>query len=173
MREIRVHGQSRRYIHTRVGVGGRMDTLQCAILLAKFDRFEWEVEQRLQIGAKYNELLGNRIRKMVQRPDRTSVFAQYTVYVDNREEVQRYLKELDIPTAVHYPVPIPHQTAYAQFAVGAHYPVACDMAKGVMSLPMCPYLDPESQMRAAEAILLSAGSGSQPAAQASANEAVV
>ena len=56
-KEIRVHGQSARYVHTRVGVGGRMDTLQCAIVLAKLERFDWEIEQRIKIGQRYTDLL--------------------------------------------------------------------------------------------------------------------
>jgi UDP-2-acetamido-2-deoxy-ribo-hexuluronate aminotransferase len=76
-REIRVHGQSQRYVHTRVGVGGRMDTLQCAIVLAKLDRFDWEVEQRLAIGRRYNDLMDQHgIRRIAQRDERTSVFAR-------------------------------------------------------------------------------------------------
>src|SRR4051812_22567070 len=82
MREIRVHGQSGRYVHTRIGVGGRMDTLQCAIVLAKLERFEWEVEQRIRLGDHYNELFGNRIDRIRQRPDRTSVYAQYTIRLE-------------------------------------------------------------------------------------------
>jgi UDP-2-acetamido-2-deoxy-ribo-hexuluronate aminotransferase len=88
MREIRVHGQERRYVHTRIGVGGRMDTLQCAVVLGKLERFEWEVEQRLKIGARYNQLFAGKVSTVTQRPDRTSVFAQYTVFVENREQVQ-------------------------------------------------------------------------------------
>ncbi len=75
-REIRVHGQARRYVHTRVGVGGRMDTLQCAIVLAKLERFDWEIARRLAIGARYNDLCDEAgIKRVTQRPDRTSVFA--------------------------------------------------------------------------------------------------
>ena len=73
-REIRVHGQSARYQHTRVGVGGRMDTLQCAIVLGKLGRFEWELEQRAAIGARYDALLDAAgIERIAVRPDRTSV----------------------------------------------------------------------------------------------------
>ena len=112
MREIRVHGQSKRYVHTRVGVGGRMDTLQCAIVLAKLERFDWEVEQRIKNGKQYNELFYGKIKTVTQREDRTSVFAQYTVLVENREEIQESLKDKSIPTAVHYPVSMHLQPAY-------------------------------------------------------------
>src|SRR5687767_8791492 len=108
-REIRVHGQSKRYTHTRVGLGGRMDTLQCAIVLAKLERFDWEVAQRLAIGARYNELLAGRLPVVAQRPDRDSMFAQYTVFVDDRAAVQARLAARGIPTAVHYPLPLNEQ----------------------------------------------------------------
>ena len=92
MREIRVHGQSQRYVHTRVGVGGRMDTLQCAVVLAKFERFEWEVQQRMEIGEFYNQLIDRAgILRIKQRHDRSSVFAQYTIIVPEREELQKRL----------------------------------------------------------------------------------
>jgi UDP-2-acetamido-2-deoxy-ribo-hexuluronate aminotransferase len=153
MREIRVHGQSQRYIHSRIGVGGRMDTLQCAIVLAKLERFEWEVEQRRKIGELYNELLGNRIQRIHQRPDRTSVFAQYTISLENRDAVQAALTRQSIPTAIHYPLPIPLQSAYAQFFRLAQCRVSADMAKKVMSLPMGPYMETDSVTRVADSVL--------------------
>ena len=156
MREIRVHGQSQRYVHSRIGVGGRMDTLQCAVVLAKLEQFEWELEQRLAIGARYNELFSGRVRTVAQRPDRTSVFAQYTVMVENREAVQVFLRELNIPTAVHYPIPIPLQPAYMEPSAAAYFPIAQQRAKEVMSLPMGPYLARGSQTRIVEAVLLAA-----------------
>jgi len=136
MREIRVHGQSKRYVHTRVGVGGRMDTLQCAIVLAKLDRFDWEVEQRIKIGTEYNKLLTGKVKTVTQRPDRTSVFAQYTVFVENRGNVQATLKDKDIPTTVHYPVPMHIQPAYAHFCCPECCPESLKAAEKVMSLPM-------------------------------------
>jgi UDP-2-acetamido-2-deoxy-ribo-hexuluronate aminotransferase len=137
IREIRVHGQSKRYVHTRIGVGGRMDTLQCAIVLAKFERFEWEVEQRQKIGARYNEMLGQHgITSIIQRPDRTCVFAQYTVMVDDRETCQKILREAGIPTAVHYPVPINEQPYYKGLCCPDCTPQASAVSKRVMSLPM-------------------------------------
>jgi UDP-2-acetamido-2-deoxy-ribo-hexuluronate aminotransferase len=140
-REIRVHGQSARYVHTRVGLGGRMDTLQCAIVLAKVEQFDWEVAKRLEIGALYNsklEKLG--IKTVTQRADRNSVFAQYTVLVETREAVQGKLKDVGIPTAVHYPIPLNLQPAYAHLCCPDCTPTAAQTARKVMSLPMHAYL---------------------------------
>ena len=135
-REIRVHGQSKRYTHTRIGVGGRMDTLQCAIVLAKLERFEWEVQQRMALGARYNALCDEAgIVRIQQKPGRTSVFAQYTVRVPNRTEVQARLQAAGIPTAVHYPIPMNQQPAYQGLCDRAT-PVADQLAQEVMSLPM-------------------------------------
>ena len=147
-REIRVHGQSKRYTHTRLGVGGRMDTLQCAVLLGKLERFEWEVEQRLAIGARYNALLDDcRISRVQQRVDRDSMFAQYTVLVDGRPMVQARLQEAGIPTAVHYPVPLNAQPAYRDLCCPDCTPNAATLALRVLSLPMHPYLAPQEQQR--------------------------
>lgn len=156
-REIRVHGQSRRYVHTRIGVGGRMDTLQCAIVLAKLERFDWEVEQRIAIGRRYNELMDEAgIVCITQRPDRTSVFAQYTILLDDREAVQSSLSAQNIPTAIHYPVPLDQQPAYADCCKGGPTPVAGNLAKRVMSLPMGADLDAANQLTIAK--LIAAGS---------------
>ncbi len=140
-REIRVHGQSKRYVHTRVGVGGRMDTIQCAIVLAKLDRFNWEVQQRIEIGHRYNELMdGAGIKRVQQRPDRTSVFAQYTVFVEDRHALQGKLAEEGIPTAVHYPIPLNQQEAYKGQS-GTNLTSTSQVIAGkVMSLPMGPML---------------------------------
>lgn len=147
MREIRVHGQERRYVHTRVGVGGRMDTLQCAIILAKLKRFDWEVEQRLKIGARYNELLAGTVPVVTQRPDRTSIFAQYTVYVEKRDEVQEALRQAGIPTAVHYPVPLNEQPAYRHLCCPDCAVISQQRARQVMSLPMSADLSDEDMQR--------------------------
>lgn len=154
-REIRVHGQEKRYVHTRIGVGGRMDTLQCAVLLAKLERFEWEVVQRQRIGQYYNELLGqSEISITPVRTDRTSVYGQYTVQVTNRELLQERLKTLGIPTAVHYPVPLNEQPAYKHLCCLDCTPVAHQAAKRVLSLPMSPDLSPENQTKIVKALLL-------------------
>lgn len=160
MREIRVHGQSRRYVHTRIGVGGRMDTLQCAIVLAKLERFEWEIEQRQRAAACYDDLLAGTLAgvpaDMLEpvgcKPDRTSVYAQYTVLVPQRERLQQVLHAAGIPTSVHYPVPIDRQPAYAHWASPGGCPVAASLAHEVLSLPMGPYLDRPSAHRVVQAL---------------------
>jgi len=145
-REIRVHGQSQRYVHTRVGVGGRMDTIQCAVVLAKFERFDWEVKQRQLIGQRYNELLAAaNIDLVTLRPDRTSVYAQYTVLVSDRDEMQKRLSEVGVPTAVHYPVPLNEQPVYKHLCCPDCTPIAKNMAMRVMSLPMSPDLSVKDQ----------------------------
>ena len=145
-REIRVHGQSKRYVHTRIGVGGRMDTIQCAIVLAKLERFDWEVEQRLKIGKKYNDLFDSiGIKRIHQSDDRTSVFAQYTVFLSDREMAQGFLEAEGIPTAIHYPIPLNEQPAYRDLCCPDCTPIASSLAKSVLSLPMGPYLDEVAQ----------------------------
>jgi UDP-2-acetamido-2-deoxy-ribo-hexuluronate aminotransferase len=157
MREIRVHGQSRRYVHTRVGVGGRMDTLQCAVVLAKLPRFEWELEQRRRLAERYAVILGDRVETVRVRPGRSSAFAQYTVMVDDRDRVRKYLTDLGIPVAVHYPVPIPQQPAYAAVSLDAHCPVASRAAERVLSLPMSPYLEESSVAFIGDSLLAATG----------------
>jgi UDP-2-acetamido-2-deoxy-ribo-hexuluronate aminotransferase len=154
-REIRVHGQSARYMHTRVGVGGRMDTLQCAIVLAKLERFDWELERRREIGARYGRLLrdgGALADLLAVRPDRDCVWAQYTVMVNQRERVVESLKAAGIPTAVHYPRPLHHQPAYAADHDVAACPQSVRAARRVLSLPMSADLAEADQERVVEAL---------------------
>ena len=155
-REIRVHGQSARYTHTRLGVGGRMDTLQCAVVLAKLERFEWELERRAQIGARYQLLLDG-IDQVTVRPDRHSVYAQFTVMVDQRDEVQAALKAAGVPTAVHYPKPLNHQPAYARHCCPDCCPVSSGLAARVLSLPMSADLSEADQDRVVAALRAALG----------------
>jgi UDP-2-acetamido-2-deoxy-ribo-hexuluronate aminotransferase len=154
-REIRVHGQSGRYHHTRVGVGGRMDTLQCAVVLAKLPRFAWEVERRLALGARYGQLIeasGAPVQLLAVRPDRDCVWAQYTVMVDNRAAVQAALQAVGIPTAVHYPKPLHHQPAYASGCCPDCNPHSIRAAQRVLSLPMSADLSEVDQDRVVVAL---------------------
>ena len=150
-REIRVHGQSARYTHTRVGVGGRMDTLQCAVVLGKFERFAWELERREAIGARYGRLLEG-IEQVTVRPDRNSVWAQYTVMVDDRAAVQAALQAAGVPTAVHYPKPLNLQPAYAKYGSAEQAPVSQRLAQRVLSLPMSADLGEADQDRVVAAL---------------------
>jgi len=144
-REIRVHGQSKRYVHTRIGVGGRMDTVQCAVILAKLERFDWEVGQRIKIGKRYNQLMDEAgIQRVQQRDDRTSIFAQYTLIADNRDQLQRVLQSAGIPTAIHYPVALNEQTAYKKYNEQI-LKVSGQSATQVLSLPMGPELSGSEQ----------------------------
>jgi UDP-2-acetamido-2-deoxy-ribo-hexuluronate aminotransferase len=153
-REIRVHGQSARYTHTRLGVGGRMDTLQCAVVLAKLERFGWELQRRAELGARYvRRLAGVRgVHLLTVRPDRDSVWGQYTVFVEQRAVVQAALKEAGIPTAVHYPTPLHHQPAYAAHCCPECCPVSLDVAARVLSLPMSADLTEADQDRVIAAL---------------------
>lgn len=141
MRRIRVHGQDRRYHHAILGVNGRMDTLQAAVLLAKLEVFADEVEARRRIADRYGELLRNIVEVPHIEPLNRSVYAQYTVEVERREAVQARLREEGIPTAVHYPVPLHLQPVFAGLDLPpGSFPLAESAAKRVLSLPMHPYL---------------------------------
>jgi UDP-2-acetamido-2-deoxy-ribo-hexuluronate aminotransferase len=155
MRQIRVHGQSRRYHHTRIGVGGRMDTLQCAVLLAKLDTFDWEIQQRMDVGEVYRELFKEiySVKTITVPQDRTCVWAQFTILVENRQTIIEKLKVAGIPTAVHYPKLLHQQPAYlSNSRVNGDLNNASEAATQVVSLPMHPYLDMTTQKKVALAI---------------------
>lgn len=151
MREIRVHGQSKRYFHTRVGVGGRMDTLQCAVVLGKLSRFDWEIERRIALGARYQQALTTvaGLEPMVVRDDRTSVHGQFTVRAaaGKRDMFLQRLSSAEIPYAIHYPTPIDHQPAYSQYASEEGCAQSVAAAGAVFSLPMSADLTEADQDR--------------------------
>lgn len=153
MQQIRVHGQDRRYHHAVLGINGRMDTLQAAVLLAKLEVFAEEVAARTRIASRYGELLGDAVVTPYVETHNTSVYAQYTVQVDNREAVRKILQEEGIPTAVHYPIPLHRQPVFAglNLAEGS-FPAAEFAAKRVLSLPMHPYLTDEEIVRIASSL---------------------
>ncbi len=148
MREIRVHGQEKRYYHTRVGVGGRMDTLQCAVVLAKLDSFDWEIEQRVAAGGRYLQLLSSipSVTPLAVRSDRNCVWGQFTIQVNNRDSFLEALKAAGVPTAVHYPVPLHRQPAYQHGCRISGTLTNSDAVAGrVVSLPMHPHIDLATQ----------------------------
>jgi UDP-2-acetamido-2-deoxy-ribo-hexuluronate aminotransferase len=143
MRQVSRHGQDRRYHHIRVGVNGRIDTLQAAVLLAKLPIFDEEVSKRVEIGSRYTELLKGIVGTPFIESYNTCVYAQYTVAADNREHVMAALKKVGVPTAVHYPLPIHQQPAFHESSV--HYVHSERAAMRVLSLPMHPYLEIATQ----------------------------
>jgi UDP-2-acetamido-2-deoxy-ribo-hexuluronate aminotransferase len=151
LRQIRDHGQSGRYEHDIVGLNGRLDTLQAAILLAKLPVFEQEITARARIAARFNQLLGSHVTVPFIESHNTSVYAQYTIQVNNREEVRKQLQQAGIPTAVHYPKPLHQQLAYQQAGNAMNelpsLPVIERLSNTVISLPMHPYLQ-ETQIEA-------------------------
>ena len=166
-REIRVHGQDRRYHHPRLGINGRLDTLQAAVLLSKLDIFDDEVAARARIGACYSQLLADafasapadqRVTTPYIAPDCTSVYAQYTVEVPNRSRVEERMKARGIPTAIHYPVPLHLQPVFAAANQGpGSFPISEAVAARVISLPMHPYLTEEQQRSVVDALVEAVG----------------
>jgi UDP-2-acetamido-2-deoxy-ribo-hexuluronate aminotransferase len=159
MRRVSRHGQARRYFHTDLGVNGRIDTLQAAILLGKWSNFAQEVEARGRIGAAYSRKL--KAAGITTTPQlaagNTSVYAQYTVEVERRAEVQAALQAQGIPTAVHYPTLLCQQPAlrceHSRCSRGCHTPRAQAASEQVMSLPMHPWLSDNDQDRVVDALV--------------------
>lgn len=140
IRQIARHGQDRRYHHVRIGVNSRLDTLQAAILLAKLEIFDDEIKLREKVAKTYDKHLfdiGITSTPKIM-PNNTSVYAQYTLQVDNRDDIQKYLSSVNIPTAVHYPIPLNKQPAVKDKT--SYLPVGDKIATRVISLPMHPYL---------------------------------
>ena len=163
IREISIHGQNKRYSHKQIGLNGRLDTIQAAILLAKLDLFDLEVEKRIKIGSRYTarlQELGILSTPFIS-PENTSVYAQYTIQIKDREKVIENMKSLGIPTSVHYPSLLSEQNAlkdsntnknkflqnifskklYRSFDIKN----AKKVSKNVLSLPMHPFLSEENQ----------------------------
>ncbi len=146
MREIRTHGQKKRYFHTRIGINGRLDTMQCAILIPKLDRFPWELEQRTRLALRYNNAFSG-LPPVIPRlaPERTSSWAQYTLQVQNRDAFQKHLQAQGVPTAVHYPRTMPDQPAYQELGRIMNIETSRKLADVVISLPLYPDMTEEQQ----------------------------
>lgn len=141
------HGQNERYKHKYIGINGRLDAIQAAVLGVKLSHFDDEVEARGRIGKAYSEKLAEcNVVTPVIAEERTSVYAQYSVRVKNRETVSKALNEKGIPTAVHYPMPLHLQEAFAPLGYKkGDFPVSERVSEEIMSLPMSPYLSEEQQ----------------------------
>ena len=178
LHQLRNHGQEARYRHTAIGINGRLDTLQAAVLLAKLDVFDRELIARGETANAYNGALlalqkaGKLLRLPVLRPGRTSPYAQYTIEVENRDAIATLLGKKGVPTAVHYPVPMHRQPVFAAAgkrgsrgrqsgaigdyrhaeAVAGNFPHAEAAAARVLSLPLHPYLSRRELLRVIGAV---------------------
>jgi len=165
MREIREHGQDRRYHHPRIGLNGRLDALQAAVLLAKLPVFDQERCDRVRVANRYKQQLRalDQVVLPYIRPDSTSVYAQFTLQVAQRDAFIESLRTAGIPTAVHYPVPLHLQPAFAELGQGTgSFPVAEHVAGRVVSLPMHPYMQDPEQDRILEAVRKAVSSPADP-----------
>jgi UDP-2-acetamido-2-deoxy-ribo-hexuluronate aminotransferase len=154
MRQIRAHGQSARYHHVRIGLNGRLDTLQAAILLAKLSVFEDELQSRERIAERYGRQLTHAVRTPQVLAGNSSVYAQYTIEVDNRQVIQQTLHAASVPTAGHYPIPLHLQPAFEYLAQGpGSFPHSELAARRVLSLPMHAYLSERDQDKVCAALV--------------------
>ena len=154
MREIRNHGQQSRYQHVRLGFNGRLDTLQAAILLTKLEVFDDEIKRRNRIAREYSSMLDGAFTTPYVESHNLSAWAQYTIEVSNRVQVQERLAAEGIPTAVHYPLPIHLQPVFSYLGLpGGIFPVSENASRVVMSLPMHPYLSTEDIHRVSSSLL--------------------
>lgn len=157
MRAIRTHGGIARHFHPLLGMNGRFDTLQAAILLAKLPHFDSEIKARESIGKRYSELLDGACETPSISPHNTHVFAQYTIRVGNRDELAARLAADGIPTAVYYPKCLHEQPVFSElgYSIG-DFPEAEKASKEVISLPMHPFLTEADQERITSLVLRNA-----------------
>jgi dTDP-4-amino-4,6-dideoxygalactose transaminase len=156
---LRMHGQGRdRYEHVQIGLNSRLDTIQAAILIEKLKIFEDEIDARNRIARRYTDAFSgsNRIKTPVVLEGVTSTWASYTLQVPDRARFQADLKQAGVPTMVYYPIPLSRQPAYAHYP-STPTPVSQALSGHVVSLPMHPYLDEETQDRVIDAVLATAG----------------
>lgn len=154
LRQIRLHGSEQRYHHIRLGINGRIDTLQAAILLAKLEAYPREFEQRNKIAAYYFEHLPRSVQKPRIPAGFESAWAQYTVRLENRDEWAQNLKALGIPTSIHYPIPMSRQLASQKMTHRTfENPVSLALSKSVLSIPLHPYLTKNDQEQITKAFL--------------------
>lgn len=160
-RSLRSHGEgTTRYDVLRTGMNGRLDTLQAAVLLAKLDVFEAEMEARERVAAIYDARLGNAVAVPARVPDSRSAWAIYAVLLRDgaaRDRVQAGMRERGVPSAIYYPRPLHHQPAYRDHHDGAALPVSEDLATRILALPIHPDLTDADAHRVCDAVLAALG----------------
>ncbi len=149
LRSIRVHGQGAdKYENVRIGLNGRLDTVQAAVLLAKLEIFAAEVMARQKVASRYSEALKAVMEVPYVAPECTSVWAQYSVLSDRRAELLENLQRAGIPSAIYYPLPLHLQKAFVHLGYKAgDFPISEQVSKLIFSLPMHPYLAENDQAR--------------------------
>lgn len=146
MKSLRLHGQSKRYHHKYIGMGGRLDTIQAAVLNVKLKYYPKDLAKRAEVASKYTKALENKSNIILPYIDEkaTSAWAQYSIRVKNRDKVQNRLKEAGIPTAVHYPMPLHLQECFLYLGYKkGDFPISEIVSEEIMSLPMNPYVTDE------------------------------
>jgi len=155
IKQLRVHGQDKRYQHKYIGLGARLDTIQATVLNVKLKYYTQDIVQRKNIANKYTNILQNKEGLILPFVDAkaSSVWAQYSIRSKNRDVLQTKLKEFAIPTAVHYPLPLHLQECFVYLGYKkGDFPVAELVAEEILSLPMNPYLTDEEIKYIAEKI---------------------
>jgi UDP-2-acetamido-2-deoxy-ribo-hexuluronate aminotransferase len=139
---LRVHGQNKRYHHKYIGLGARMDTIQCAVVNVKLKHYKKDLALRQEVAQKYTKAIGSKAIALPYVSDKvTSAWAQYSVRVQDRDTQQSKLKEKGIPTAIHYPMPLHLQECFAYLGYKkGNFPISEIVSNEIMSLPMNPYL---------------------------------
>ena len=154
MRSMRIHGQGEnKYDNIRIGINARIDTIQAAVLLVKLAHYEDEIKKRNTVAAYYNHHLDQCVKVPLITPDNVSVFAQYSILCQDRDELQQHLKEKDVPTAIHYLKPLHLQPAFSDLGYKkGDFPVSEKTCQNVLALPMHPFMLEEDQNFIVESI---------------------
>lgn len=156
IKSLRLHGQTKRYHHKYIGIGGRLDTIQAAVLNVKLKYYKKDLALRQEVAQKYDIALQGKYSVPFIAENRTSAYAQYSIRIQDRETLQEELQDVDIPTAVHYPMPLHLQECFAHLRyTKGDFPISETVANEIMSLPMNPYLSDEEIQHISTVILRS------------------
>jgi UDP-2-acetamido-2-deoxy-ribo-hexuluronate aminotransferase len=144
MKSLRLHGQTKRYYHKYIGIGGRLDTIQAAILNVKLKYYKKDLALRQEVAQKYDIALQGKYSVPFITENRSSAYAQYSIRVHNRDSVQKKLAEAGVPTAIHYPLPLHLQECFSYLGYKrGDFPIAENVSQEIINLPMNPYLSDE------------------------------
>lgn len=152
IRQLRNHGQSSTYYYTSIGINGRMDAMQAAILRVKLAHFAQEIETRGQVAQRYISHLPQHIELLEVAAERVSTYAQFTLTTDKRDDLRQHLQAMNVPSAVYYPRPLHQQQVYQEIVGQLTLPVTEKLALRVLSLPMCAFLEQSNQEKVIDSV---------------------